>query len=391
MNDRKQIIQEFITLEKNYNDKKHELESWKRKFGNLEEGINHLISTFEKQYEQLSTEEFNEDIKNKLENRLEGIRLSVKSSNRLHRKLNLDKPFPQPSVMFIPAAEIIKKDHVGVPESNRKEFLEAHPSENLNEDVNKFTQQTPDSFEKLSVSNLKSEVHSQVDQEIIAEDVLLESSEEEKGERIQIPGNEELELSNVSLENERNPKDGLIEPEAVENEQPVRDSQHEKPIEVSISELESAVKSNQSVIEEMDECLAVIEKRFFGFVEKGIAPVFDGLFSGRSHAEKFTLELASSAHHQVGEVAEWLNIYSRLMNEIEGFLEMYQIEFYLPKTGILFDEMKHEPIGVVEDAEFKDEQIKEVVRCGIYYSEEYPEKKKLLLRPAQVIVVKNDR
>ena len=57
--------------------------------------------------------------------------------------------------------------------------------------------------------------------------------------------------------------------------------------------------------------------------------------------------------------------------------------------GSLFDENKQEPIGVVEDEQFQDEQIKEVVRYGLIYEKEIDNQSSFLFRPAQVIVVKN--
>ena len=77
------------------------------------------------------------------------------------------------------------------------------------------------------------------------------------------------------------------------------------------------------------------------------------------------------------------------MNELTRFFDVFSVQLYIPEAGTLFNEETQEPIGVIEDAELEDEQIKEVVRFGLVYGKEIYEQEDFLIRPAQVIVVKN--
>ena len=153
--------------------------------------------------------------------------------------------------------------------------------------------------------------------------------------------------------------------------------------------IEEALERNEEILKELEEHLASAEKRFFKFMEKAVSPVLDGLYSGKKFASDLIEELTKSGNEQLQQTKQWLTIYDKLMNQIEQFFEKFSIKLYIPSVGSLFDENTQEPIGVVEDEQFQDEQIKEVVRYGLIYEKEIDHQPSFLFRPAQVIVVKN--
>ena len=119
--------------------------------------------------------------------------------------------------------------------------------------------------------------------------------------------------------------------------------------------------------------------------------MLDGLYSGEKYGKDLVEELTTAGSENIAQVEEWLNIYNTLMGEVKSFLRKFLVGFFSSEIGELFDETKHEPIGVVEDSQFGDEQIKEVVRYGLTFENSLFDDTPYLIRPAQVIVVKNKK
>ena len=101
-------------------------------------------------------------------------------------------------------------------------------------------------------------------------------------------------------------------------------------------------------------------------------------------------QLLLNVHHL------FLSLVLKFLHENHRFAQVglllfneFHVDLYIPQPQDTFDEYKHEPIGVVEDEELEDEQIKEVVRYGLIYQKELFNQSYFLIRPAQVIVVKN--
>ena len=164
-----------------------------------------------------------------------------------------------------------------------------------------------------------------------------------------------------------------------------------KQLKEQIMLIQEAFANNQEVLQQIDEDNRVAEKRFITFIEKGVAPVLDGLYSGEKYGKDLVEELTTAGSENIAQVEEWLNIYNTLMGEVKRFLLKFSVRFFSPEIGKLFDETKYEPIGVVEDSQFGDEQIKEVVRYGLTFEDSLFDDTPYLIRPAQVIVVINKK
>ena len=103
------------------------MDIWKNDFQQLETEIKDLMESFEKDYQESElTDDFSEDIREKLENRREGIRLSVKSVSRLLKKLDPEKP------LMDVETDIIKNEELGnMLNANREQPKEEWKQEEL--------------------------------------------------------------------------------------------------------------------------------------------------------------------------------------------------------------------------------------------------------------------
>ncbi|MED3878787.1 nucleotide exchange factor GrpE [Priestia megaterium] len=341
------LVQELLVLQQQYEGRQKELEKWKAEFDRLSQETEQFMFSFHEKYEQTTIdEEFTNELKEKLENRLEGIRLSDKSVGRLIRRLNPEKEI----------------------ETATSEFILA---EKIGEQINKNRQVVSETEEVLSDS--ASDLQNQDDVETTAE--------ENHSEAIEVDENnpQEHDIQNQPIE------DVSIEKEAEVTEETESGTYSESEAAL----LKEAIRSNQNVLEEVNERIEAAEKRFVTFMEKGVAPIIDGLYSGSNYANDLLVELEQQNHEQFSKVKEWLTIYPRLMKDVEALFNEFYVDLYIPQPQDTFDEYKHEPIGVVEDEELEDEQIKEVVRYGLIYQKKLFNQSHFLIRPAQVIVVKN--
>ncbi|WP_154991625.1 hypothetical protein [Priestia megaterium] len=341
------LVQELLVLQQQYEGRQKELEKWKAEFDRLSQETEQFMFSFHEKYEKTTIdEEFTDELKEKLENRLEGIRLSDKSVSRLIRRLNPEKEI----------------------ETATSEFILA---EKIGEQINKNRQVVSETEEVVSDS--ASDLQNQDDVETKAEENHSESLEVNEN------NTQEHENRNQPME------DVSIEKEAGVTEETESGTYSESEAAL----LKEAIRSNQNVLQEVNERIEAAEKRFVTFMEKGVAPIIDGLYSGSNYANDLLVELEQKNHEQFSKVKEWLTIYPRLMKDVEALFNEFYVDLYIPQPQDTFDEYKHEPIGVVEDEELEDEQIKEVVRYGLIYQKELFNQSHFLIRPAQVIVVKN--
>lgn len=339
------LVKELLVLQQQYEGRQKELEKWKVEFDRLSQETEQFMFSFHEKYEQTTIdEEFTDELKEKLENRLEGIRLSDKSVSRLIRRLNPEKEIETATSEFILAEKIGRQI-------------------NENRQVDSETEEV--------IPDPASDLQNQDDVETTAEENHSESLEVNE---------------NNTQEHETKPSEDVsIEKEAEVAEKAENPTYSESEAAL----LKEAIQSNQNVLQEVNERIEAAEKRFVTFMEKGIAPIIDGLYSGSNYANDLLVELEQQNHEQFSKVKEWLTIYPRLMKDVEGLFNEFHVELYIPQPQDTFDEYKHEPIGVVEDEELEDEQIKEVVRYGLIYQKELFNQSHFLIRPAQVIVVKN--
>lgn len=338
------LVNKYDGIQKIYNDKLARLSFWEQQFSELEKAVNTLSANFQERYEKSEVPgDLSEEIKAKLENRREGVRLSAKSASRLIRKLNPEKPIIVEEVEFVSEEQLLEK--LGEVAGSKL------PQEG--ETLQTFTQK------------LDSEISASTEEAVKLE----ESAPDEATEETE---------SQVPLE------------ESIESETETENAE-EKLLYVSeaTSVLETAIATNEAALEELAENIESTEKRFCSFIEKSLAPVMDGLYSGKKYGESLRNEFTDSASEQADYAKEWLHIYEELLNPMESLFDEFNVSFYIPAVRDLFDEYYHEPIAVVEDTDFENEQVKEVVRYGLKYNDTIYGQENFLIRPAQVIVVKN--
>lgn len=133
-------------------------------------------------------------------------------------------------------------------------------------------------------------------------------------------------------------------------------------------------------------------KTILSFIERQVLPVFDGIRDGERHSEPIILQIQESANSQGKELPtgliQWFATYKALREEGLKILDNVDVRCIDVKRGDKMDYERHEPFDVEQDMALDNEHIKEVIRDGFeYWMEE--DKRYRVLRPAQVIVVKN--
>ena len=218
---KEQLLQSFKHNQSLYLQKRSRLDGWKQEFQQLEEDIYIIMAVFEQKYEELTiSDEFVPDVIEKLENRKEGIRLSVKSASRLLKKWNPEKEVKESELPFI-TSEILAKQIM----QNRG----------------------PDELDELTLE-------------------------------------ENPEKPDQELHNEESVSADSIEQEIVVGEETDKETEENAPSSDSndMLILKDAIQTNETALEELEDCIEKVEKRFVTFFEKAAAPVLDGLYSGKN-------------------------------------------------------------------------------------------------------------
>lgn len=324
------IEAEYQQVEEDFQMEMAKLSEWRRQLEQLEEDVIQLNKDFEQRYELKNIQtDLPASIQELLENRREGIRLSVKTTGRLLRKLT-------------PLLQL--------------DFNEA-----------RF----------MTLEQLKVRTNGQIeDGECEAE--VIEKDQEDPLSESDAPKLEEADELKKSLEESK-----LIDKERrleISEEATLKDVDNDQHLIL----LQKQLSDNHEVLIDLQEMNYKVEKRFFTFMEKSLAPILDGLYSGKKHAQNVEKEISEEHEETRENVSQWLEIYSDLIKLLKTVFDKCSIHLLTPSIAEPFDENLHEPIAVIEDASFRNEQIKEVVRLGLVY---HPES--FLIRPAQVIVVKN--
>ncbi|MFB9759030.1 nucleotide exchange factor GrpE [Ectobacillus funiculus] len=326
------LIEDFNELQALYKLKRERLDNWKDQSQQLEQEVKRLMMSFEQYYEQWGVSgKFEDEIKEKLNNRREGIRLSVKSVNRLFRKLNPEKSLEAGYAAFIFEEGLADRLSISRWKALKEGVLQDPP-----------LHLEKDGACKESVGDVK------VDKAVGNKDAKVPAGEQEYLE--------------FTLEQGANTVHNVIE---------------------------EIILFNRGIVDELDSAIETAEKRFVTFMEKGVAPIMDGLYSGKHYAMDLTAELREAGYEQLEKVEEWLMIYNVLLSELQVLFDQFAVTLFAPAVGDIFDEYHHDPIGVVEDFNYQNEQIKEVVRYGLLYKKMIFNQNAFLIRPAQVIVVKN--
>ncbi|MCI2254785.1 nucleotide exchange factor GrpE [Domibacillus sp. PGB-M46] len=321
---KEEVMQAFEQTQNSFKQKEQEIASWKNQVNLLEQKMDGIVNAFQAMYDGLDLPaDLDEETENQLQNRKDGIRLSVKSASRLERKW---------------------KD-IQWPEDFAENFV------------------TPEEL----VNEIKANKEQHSDKPKNSEQA--ETSTEQKQDEINTEPAAEVEKEETS---EQKNQAGLAETE------------RKSDIEL----VQEKAEINEKVLDGLTDFTNSLQKQFYSFFEKAVVPVIDGLYSGKKFSAEWISQLQEQNNEENERVIEWLDVYDRFIQEMTEFLETFNFHLYEPEEGALFDEETMEPIGVVENHEMEDEQVAEIVRFGLL-SKQRDKEEPLLIRPAQVIVVKN--
>lgn len=127
-------------------------------------------------------------------------------------------------------------------------------------------------------------------------------------------------------------------------------------------------------------------KSFLSFVEKQVLPILDGVDDGERSSVELITELRASKPEAADILDSWFRCYASTRTVLLNMVKEVGVCLMLVERGEATDYARHEPFEVEPDPEIENEHIKSVTRNG-YEVDDGDEK--LVLRPAQVIVVKN--
>lgn len=131
-------------------------------------------------------------------------------------------------------------------------------------------------------------------------------------------------------------------------------------------------------------------KNWLHFVERKVLPILDGINEGQQHAETLISQLPKDNAEQEDNFKHWLQTYSdlqELFSQLLRYIKVYPMQVNIGKS---MDYLRYEPFDVQPDLKLNNECVKEEIRQGYEYEIE-TEKEPLVLRPALVVVVKNDQ
>lgn len=131
------------------------------------------------------------------------------------------------------------------------------------------------------------------------------------------------------------------------------------------------------------------QNKWLQFVDRKILPIIDGIENGQKHSENLIEELKQQYQNDQEHLSLWYGIYEKLRGNLIDMLESVQVHLAKVDVGMPIDYNKHQPCDVYLDKSLPEESIKEIVSQGYEYIKNSGEK--MLLRPAQVIVVKQNR
>lgn len=141
------------------------------------------------------------------------------------------------------------------------------------------------------------------------------------------------------------------------------------------------------ILSKASDTVKSYRKEFIRFIEKRVLNVVDGIESGENNSLSLIASLKASYIDQSENLALWFSTYSSLKNLLIQMLEKVHVFKMEVEIGTPIDYEKHEPFDVEADESLKNEDIKESTRSGYEYIPE--QSSRSVLRPAQVVVVKN--
>jgi len=158
-----------------------------------------------------------------------------------------------------------------------------------------------------------------------------------------------------------------------------------------ISDIGKKADLNYEMVAEARSSSEKLRKKFFSFIERQFLVVVDSVEDGRKHSSQLIRQLTEESDQKTTDkIQAWYRIYSDLYNSMIRVLKNVNIVPIRVEVGSDFVDYEiHEPFEVEEDENLEDEQIKEVTRTGYEYLEKLFGNRNFVVRPAQVVVVKN--
>ncbi len=160
----------------------------------------------------------------------------------------------------------------------------------------------------------------------------------------------------------------------------------DKEGEVYVSEVE---KANYGLVAERRQEADDTRNSFIAFVKQHVLTIIDGIEDGKSHFDGQKRSLESQSPDARPTLGQWFGAYDRLSELMDELLQGLDIARISPERGEAVDYDSCEPFDVTQDSDLKNESVYEVVRPGYRYNGNLFETAPLV-RPAQVIVVKNE-
>ncbi len=124
------------------------------------------------------------------------------------------------------------------------------------------------------------------------------------------------------------------------------------------------------------------------FLKAQVLPVLDGIEDGEKHSRELIARLKTTDKESKESLETWYRAYETLHAELLGLLEQIKVRPLEVRCGAPIDYERHEPFGVEADPDLKTDDVKAVTRAGYEFTLDEREET-FVLRPAQVIVVKN--
>jgi len=163
--------------------------------------------------------------------------------------------------------------------------------------------------------------------------------------------------------------------------------------EQTISYVENKCKEirhrNYQRITAIRESAEDLRKGFFDFMEKQFFVIVDGVEDGKKNSLDLKASLLSGYEPQKELIENWFCLYDELIAMANEFLALFRISPIVAQKGESVNYEQHEPFDVEPDETLQDEQVKEMIRKGYEYGEKLFSEKNYVIRPAQVVVVKN--
>jgi molecular chaperone GrpE (heat shock protein) len=154
------------------------------------------------------------------------------------------------------------------------------------------------------------------------------------------------------------------------------------------SGLRQASNERYQVVARVRNAAAGRRTRVLSFIEKQLLPVLDALEDGQRHSDAMVEEAIAGNPEATTSLRQWFDSYKSMQNAILDELQGIDVAPMSVVLGSPIDYNCHEPFDVESDPTMEDEHIKAVTRSGYIYQSQDNEAARVL-RPAQVVVVKN--